>query len=316
MNDLIKVINRFSGNLCFVGSTDAGDAIIECTRSGVVTYNITGLLITDICLNDFTSYLVAFSNGYIGRYSNGTLDPSYISVPISNIDKIVKNNAGDIYILNRSSNQLSKYNVGILWTIDLPDYALRYDSNILLREADQSIIYYNNASMHLIRSDAHLLGSLSISGSGNLRVLDSNIDNKSFYIRARHIDAQDVDQSSSSSLSSSSSSISSYIENWSSSSSSSSSGDIIYATGFNEPWVDVDGVYYYSGMQNGKPAYLKPNNRSIFWNGFNYIITPAINPAYVMYIKVTDPTNPVGDYQTCPDNSTCEGGSISGSVSQ
>ena len=260
---------------------------------------------------------MAFSNGYIGKYQAGALIPNYIFVPITNIDKIVKNNTGDIYILNRSSNQLSKYNVGVLWTIDLPDYALRSEGNILLREADQSIIYYNNTNMHLIRSDAYLLSSLPITGSGNLRVLDSNIDNRSFYIRARHIDAQDVDQSSSSSFSSSSSSSSSYIENWSSSSSSSSSMNTVYASGMITD-TDSNGIYYYDGMVSGKPSYRNiATNRAIAYDGVVYRIYPPSGPGYTIYTNTSDPANVVGDYTTCDDHDTCiTGGILEGSVSQ
>ena len=125
MNILLKTINRFNGNICFIGVNDSGNYVFECSRSGVLTYDSSTKPITDVCLNDAGSYLVTFSDSYIGKYSLGNLDETYLLTAISNIDKIVKDNTGNIYILNRVTNQLSKYNAGILWTISLPDYSLR-----------------------------------------------------------------------------------------------------------------------------------------------------------------------------------------------
>ena len=54
-----------------------------------------------------------------------------------------------------------------IWTYDLPNYSSRQHGNILLRESDGTIIYWNNQNIHLIRDDdteAILLNSTVISG--------------------------------------------------------------------------------------------------------------------------------------------------------
>ncbi len=211
MHRLIKTINKFNGNFCFVGGTENYDIIFECDRytQALSSQNATKW-ITDVCTQNLSSYLVAFSDEYLGQYSGGVLDETYIATGLSSVDKITSDINGNIYILNRTDNQLVKYNAGVIWTFDLPDYGLRADGQIILRESDGNIVYYNNTNLHVVRDDTTkgtLLNSLEISSSGNLKALISGEFNVSYsYVRARMVTGRELDQSSSSSFSSSSSS--------------------------------------------------------------------------------------------------------------
>ena len=253
---LLKAINKFNGNLCIAGSTDHGDIVIECDyHNRIVSYAYSSKLITDVCLNDDESYLVVFGDNYIGKYQNGILEEECYDAGISNVNKIEKSTESEYYILNQVTNQLIKLSGITLcdvenssssidisssssssggsivsWIYDLPDYALRYEGDIVLRESDRSIIYYNNTNIHLIRDDltsAVLINSLALSGSGRISVAISGEFNPIYAdIRARTVSAGDLDYSSSSSSSSleySSSSSTSSLEYSSSSSSSNSS---------------------------------------------------------------------------------------------
>ena len=118
MSSLIKVINKFNGNLCFIGKTSSGDMIFECERqSGTLLYDLSTKEISDICLNDDDSYYVVFSDNWIGRFEDGVLDETYIDTNLNSIDKIIK--ATDfvsgleiLYLLDRNANQLRKITIG------------------------------------------------------------------------------------------------------------------------------------------------------------------------------------------------------------
>ena len=72
MNKLIKVLNKFNGNLCFVGATDTGDYVFEVNRYGqTLSYASSTKLITDVAIEDSTAYFVAFSDQYLGGSLSG-----------------------------------------------------------------------------------------------------------------------------------------------------------------------------------------------------------------------------------------------------
>ena len=78
MSKLLTALNKFNGNLCFVGATDTGDFVFECDRAGrTLSYDSSAKLITDVALEDLTSYLVAFSDNWIGQFSAGVLNENY-----------------------------------------------------------------------------------------------------------------------------------------------------------------------------------------------------------------------------------------------
>jgi len=227
MHKLIKQLNKFNGNLCFVGATDTGDIVFECDRGDrTLSYDASSKFVLGLCLENESSYLVSFGDNYIGQYSGGVLDETYIDTGLSRVDKIVRDSQGNIYILNRVDNLLVKYNSGVIWTINLPDYDLRSEGQILLRESDGCIVYHNNTNIHIVRdsvSGAVVLNSLEISGSGSLKAIIGGQFNPSYsYARARTVSGSELDQSSSSSSESSDSSSSSSSLSSSSSSSQSS----------------------------------------------------------------------------------------------
>jgi len=204
MYRLIKQLNKFNGNICFAGETNYGGIVFECDRdSKTIDYDTSTKNISDICLEDGTSYLVAFSDSYIGQYSGGSLDETYVDTGINSVDKIVNDYQGNVYILSKTNNQLIKYNSSIIWTISLPDYDLRQYSQILFRESDGFIIYYNNTNIHVIRDDvsrAVILNSLSVSGNGYIKsVIGSEFIPSYTYARVRQVMGGELGQSSSSS---------------------------------------------------------------------------------------------------------------------
>jgi len=236
MQKLITSLNKFNGNLCFVGVIDSGDIIFECDRlNNVLYYAFASKPISGVCLKDEASYYVALYDNWLGLFSAGILNENYVNTGISQVTRILTNSNGYIYILDKSINRLYKgYISGLVWNevwnFNLPDYSLKSEGNIILRESDGMIIYHNNSSIYLIRDDitnAIIFNSTSISGTGDLSVVISNEFNPSYaYIESRMVSGKDLEQSSSSSTSSfSSSSTSSSSESSESSSSTSSSSE-------------------------------------------------------------------------------------------
>jgi len=201
MHVLLKELNKYNGNLCFVGVTDSNTILFECNQyTNELLYAYSTKAISGISLYNYDSYLVTFADDWLGLFSNGVLTEAYMG---SRTDQIIGNNNG-YYVLDRAANQLSKV---LKWTLDLPDYSLRYSGNIMFRGDD--IIYYNSNNTHLIRDDAVIINSLDIDdGYGRLRVVVS--DNPEYvYVRSRTVNGSDFDYSSSSFSSSSNSSSSS-----------------------------------------------------------------------------------------------------------
>ena len=109
MNKLIKVVNKFNGNFCFAGITDDGNYIFECDREdGTLSFVNTSQLITDVCLNNANSYLVAFGNSWLGKFENGVLNEEYVDTGFTKVEKVVKSTENEIYIIDSDVNQLIK----------------------------------------------------------------------------------------------------------------------------------------------------------------------------------------------------------------
>jgi len=207
MKRLIKILNKYNGNVCFVGVTETQNIIFECDReSRVLSYDFASKPIFGVCLKDKVSYYVALNDNWIGLFSGGILNETYINTGLSNVDELIINTSGDIYILERDSNQLHKYNAGIVWSISLPDYSLRYGGHITLRESDGMIIYQNGSTIYLVRDDitsAIVFNSVDILGYGDISIVVSNEFNPTYaYMRVRSVSGAELDQSSSSSSSS------------------------------------------------------------------------------------------------------------------
>ena len=293
------MLNKFNGNLCFIGATDSGDYIFECDYlNNTLTHDASSKYITDICLNNYNSYLVALNDKWIGYFSGGILNENYIDTGLSNVTKIKKNVDSDIYILEQSSNTLYKFiNPNIIWSFTLPDFDKRYEGDIIIRESDECIIYSNDDTIYTIRDDgnrATLINELSIGTTGSIRTLINSMSRPEYScMRIRTLSGQELDVSSSWSSSSSSSSISysesslssyssvssssSYIELWSSSSSSSSSSSLQgcyiygYVVGGSDP-----GHYEFAGYYNGRTVWSNGTSYLHYISGYGWIISQTL----------------------------------------
>ena len=210
MYKLLKTLNKYNGNICFAGEdedTDFGHLIFEADRyNKTVEYTGSTKAISDVCCNNVNSYIVAFSDNYIGEYSDNNLDDQYVDITPVIASKLAKSTSGYTYILDRPNNNLVKYLIGnaspTIWTFELPDYSSRYDGKILYREADGVILYYNNSDIYAIRDDnssATLLSSLSLEVSGDISLQYGGEFNASYCFARAMTDLAEQSSSSSSS---------------------------------------------------------------------------------------------------------------------
>jgi len=241
MYRLIKTVNKFNGNLCFVGGTDLGDVIFEVnyeTRNLAYKLSTHPKPITDICLDTVTLssslYFVCFGDNMLGIYAPypypGTLTIG--AAPISCVSSIIRSSDNYLYFLDKDNNKLYKYDNTVAvqqWVFDLPAYSKKDEGRIIFRESDKSIIYNNDTNIYVIRDNiasAALIDSIGISGAGEIKLGISGEFNPSyFYMRKSVVETGTYSSSSSSS----------YIENWSSSSLqySSSSSSLQYSSSSN-----------------------------------------------------------------------------------
>lgn len=231
MSNINKVVNKYNGNLCFVADHETFDVIFECNEdSGLLSYVVAKNRITDVCLNNYSSYYVAFNNQYIGKFYSGILNHKFINTGISNVKRIYScADSNAIYILDSLNLRLYKYSVGlgIIWTLVLTSDICDENTWIKVRENDKAIICWNNSKVAYIYdqlTSGKIVNKVSISGVGNLDVhLTGDEVIRHSYIRYRQVIGRELDQSSSSSSSSTSSNSSSTSSLSSGSSSSSSS---------------------------------------------------------------------------------------------
>lgn len=230
MSDLVpKTINSYNGNFCFSGTTsDLQFVVIECDRENrLVSYGISSKLVVDIAMYDRNTYYLVFSDGWIGTFAAGVVNTAFINTGLVGLDKIEISISGDIYLLDRDSNELSKWNAGIIWQKVLPDFSLRRTGQIEYRNSDSVILFNNQTNIHIVRDDGAtsvLWNSLTIAGSDEINLVTSSQFNSSHtYVRYRTVSGDDLAFSSSSTSSSSSSSFDSSSSSSSSFDSSSSS---------------------------------------------------------------------------------------------
>ena len=90
-----------------------------------------------------------------------------------------------------------------VWIYDLPEYDSRFEGNIILRESDGTIVYWNNNNIYLIRDDtthAIIYNSITVPGAGEIKTTISGEFNPAYsYLRTRTVTGSDLNQSSSSS---------------------------------------------------------------------------------------------------------------------
>jgi len=115
MPDLIKVVNKFNGNLCCAAHAEGGFIIFECDRySRVLSYDFVddpSREIADICVNDVNSYLVVFADSWIGKFEDGVLNEVYVGTSYTRLVDVEKNTEGFIYLLDADSNKLIKVSI-------------------------------------------------------------------------------------------------------------------------------------------------------------------------------------------------------------
>lgn len=223
MKVLAKTLNRFNGNICFVGKTDTSkDIIFECSRNDRSLSYVATSYATSVCLNDHNSYLVAYGNSSIGKFENGALTSGYLTVS-GNAHQIYKSHDGELFYLDKSQNELVKDGS---WQFKLPRPQYASDGHFEYRESDQYIIYSNNRFVYWIRDDgssAVMINSLSMDEESYVHISVESQTKGFSYIRCTAVSGADLEQSSSSSSSSSlSSSSSTSLSSLSSLSSSSS----------------------------------------------------------------------------------------------
>ena len=229
MNKFIKTINRYNGNLCFVGATESNDIIYECDRFNKSIVSVpSSKRIFSVCHQEADAYFVSFSDEYIGLFQAGVLNDTYITSTISNIDRLASRRDGVFYALKRSIATIYRFTVApfsIDWTlqIQVPLTAAQENGEIIVRESDDALIYYDDEQIFLI-GDLGTSGSLANKinigdGSGIFVEAASEFKSDYTFLRWRQVVGEEIAWSSSSSSSSSNSSSSSSSSNSSSSSS-------------------------------------------------------------------------------------------------
>ena len=241
MKRLIKTLNKYNGNVCFVGGTESFDYVFVCDREArTITQAQSTQWVSSLCVLSSAEYLVSFSTSWLGRLLNGTLNEGFVNTTINSIDQVISSSEGLFYALDRKLGILYKFSLypfTIQWQLSVNP---NLNGEILIRESDNAVIYYDNQYLSVIldaNTYAEVIDRMEIENNSMVTISPEHKPEYSF-LRWRQVTGSNIEQSSSSSSysssssslsslsSSSSSSISSssssYIVNWSSSSSSSS----------------------------------------------------------------------------------------------
>ncbi len=232
MKQLFKTISRYTGNLCFAGSTDFGDYLFEVSRKDRTIQYVKlpdGVLIQGLCYEKFAGgydcYLVNTNTEYISQYSNNSLNGTYVYVGSTAVCDICGALDTGFAYFDFSSNQIVKYEKdfsGVNFSFAAPP-PLNENIGLFIRESNKNIIYNNGEFVYIIKDNgswANILFKRSIPGTGEIKITMGDKYMPQFsYARYRQVTDEDMDCSSSSSSSSSSST--------SSTSSSESSSDSV-----------------------------------------------------------------------------------------
>ena len=250
---LVTTINRYNGNLFLSSSVDSSCVLIEIdSYSHTLAYEYSSWVVTGLCVRSSSLYYLCFGNQWIGTYDNGVITYQAIDSGLTSVDKMLYSRDGNLYLLNKDTNELVKYGY---WTYTLPSYSRRSYGDILLRESDGVVIYSNGVDLQLILdegSQATLFGARTF-GAGEMGVgitgewraehitvsaeavetiyyESSSSSSSNLSMSSSSSSGDSSSSSSSSSVDSSSSSSSSSVDSSSSSSSSSSSTEGILVT--------------------------------------------------------------------------------------
>ena len=221
LSDVKKFLDKINGNIVISATTSSGYEIFEFDYySSSFTSDTSSNLILDIDRGE-SGYFVTFGNQYLGEYSSGTLDETYIDTGRSE----VKNVSGDqslFYLTDSSSDEIVKFTLPYTeeWTFNQD---INENAQLLARGSDSSVIYSEENLIACVRDDGVDLKRLEIPGSlVSFEVSgQANPSHSEFRYRAVY-GSEALELSSSSSSSSSSGGYSSSSSSNSSSSSSSS----------------------------------------------------------------------------------------------
>jgi hypothetical protein len=222
ISDVKTIINKKNGNLALSANTDLGFAIFEFNYySTSFSSDISSSLIYDMCENNY-DYLVTFNNSYIGLFSSGSLNETYINTSRSNVKRLAGGNS-DFYLFDNYLKDLVKFSIPYSeeW---VEEEGVLNAEEMMYRESDSSILINSGSHIYSYKDQSKNLGSVKINGDDLIFGISGENTNSAISYRYRPIYGEEaLDQSSSSSSSSSSNSSSSSSSSSSNSSSSSSS---------------------------------------------------------------------------------------------
>jgi hypothetical protein len=193
-------VNKKNGNFVVSAQTNFGFEIFEIDYySGAVSSDTSSNLIVDIGDGE-NDYFVVFDNPYIGDFSSGTLDETYIDTGRNNLVN-VSGDSDQFIVSDFYEQEIVNFTLPYSesWTVSS---TVSSDGDLLFRGSDLTAVYANNGSLAICRNGV-LVKDLSISNNNILLGLSgqSNASHVSFRYRAVY-GSSDLEQSSSSSSSS------------------------------------------------------------------------------------------------------------------
>lgn len=201
MQRLIKTLNKYNGNICFVAAQNEYDYVFECDRQEEsLSYAISPSFISTICVRNMSSYWVGYHDSWLGIYSAGVLTYHSQNTAISSIGQMILSWDNQYYALDKAVNQIIKFELPYTetWRLTLSEYSLRGNGFISERD-DGYIVYSNGNNLYLISdsgTEAAIVRSIDVDSNGiAIAPLEASIA----YARIRQASGGDLDMSSSSS---------------------------------------------------------------------------------------------------------------------
>ena len=144
---LVKSLNPYNGNICFVGAVEDKDFIFEYDLNGGYTYAESPYFVKSLLCINVSTYLISFYNSNQIHAFSGGLISFVCSTSFTEVSQMENSNDGNFYILSNTDNTLAKVTLPsffLLYGVYLPDPV---NGNGKISAADNRIIYnnYNNA---------------------------------------------------------------------------------------------------------------------------------------------------------------------------
>jgi len=161
--------------------------------------------------------LLSFSDSWIGLFQNGNIYENNINTSISRIDRLASRQDEIYYALDRSTATIYRFTVSpftIDWTlqVQVPSTLAQRSGEILVRESDEALIYYDDEQVFLIGdmgTEGTIINKKKIGDGTGLYVEATGELNPDYtFLRWRQALGEEILWSSSSSSSSSLSSVS------------------------------------------------------------------------------------------------------------